>query len=46
MTGCMTFKCLVFFDSIAMSHLGPNQKSMVECFSKNSNQILAVNYFC
>ena len=27
-------------------YLKCSQKSMVECFRKNSEQLLAVNYFC
>ena len=27
-------------------YLEPNQKSMVEIFCKNSEQLLAVNFFC
>ena len=27
-------------------YLEPNQKSMVELFSKNSYQLLAANFFC
>ena len=43
----MSFKCLVFLTVLFEEpHLEPNRKSIVECFCNNSNQILAVNYFC
>ena len=45
MTGEMSFKCLVFLTVLPGSYLEPNQKSMVECFCKTSNQVLAINYF-
>ena len=35
MIGDMSFKCLIFFDSIASRHISkPNQKSMMEHFCK------------
>ena len=41
MTGEMSFKCLGFLTV----YLEPKQKSRVQCFSKNSDQILAVTVF-
>ena len=34
-----------FWQYCQESYLEPNQKSMVECFCKNNNQILVVNNF-
>ena len=44
MTGEISFKWL-FLDSCQGPYLEPNQKSMVELFLKNSQQLLAVNVF-